>query len=124
MDTNPEAMKAGMVTAVTTCIQKYKTFDGRAARAEFWWFTLAAFIGSIIFGIIDGILGINILGLIYSLALLLPSIAVGVRRLHDVDKSGWLYLVILVPLLGALYLLYLFVQEGTKGDNKYGTDQL
>ena len=124
MDTNVKSVKENMMTAVRACIHKYATFDGRAARSEFWWFTLAVVIGNVIFSIIAGITGLGLISLVYSLAILLPSIAVGVRRLHDLDKTGWLYLVVLVPLLGALYLIYLFIQEGTKGENKYGPDPL
>jgi len=124
MDANVKSVKENMMTAVRTCIHKYATFDGRAARSEFWWFTLAVVIGNVIFSIIAGIPGLGLISLVYSLAILLPSTAVGVRRLHDLDKTGWLYLVVLVPLLGALYLIYLFIQEGTKGENKYGPDPL
>lgn len=124
MDTSFEAIKGNMIGATTTCLQKYVTFDGRAARGEFWWFTLTAFLGAVILGIITSIIGLEILSTIYSLALFVPSIAVGIRRLHDLNKPGMMYALVLIPLLGGLYLLYLFTQEGTKGDNEYGADPL
>lgn len=124
MDTSFEAIKTNMIDAVTVCFQKYTTFDGRATRGEFWWFALAAFLGSLILSIITSVIGLGVLSMVYSLAILVPSIAVGVRRLHDLNKPGMLYLVILIPLLGALYLIYLFIQEGTKGENEYGADPL
>ncbi|RYH07284.1 DUF805 domain-containing protein [Tropicimonas sp. IMCC6043] len=105
--------------AVKTCLtQKYVDFSGRARRSEYWWFVLFVFIGNIIFGII----GIDLLGALWSLALLLPGIAVGVRRLHDLDKSGWWLLIALIPLIGLLVLIYFFVQPGTRGANQYGPE--
>lgn len=122
----------GFQDAIRTCFSKYATFSGRAARSEFWWFFLFLLLGNILFSIIDGaIFGstmegqqITVLGAIFSLAVILPSIAVGVRRLHDKDMSGWWYLLILLPILGALVLLFFFVQKGTDGPNRFGPDPL
>lgn len=115
-------------TAVRTVLQhNYANFTGRAQRSQYWWFALFSFVGSIILNVIDAALfGANatILSLLWSLALLIPSIAVGVRRLHDLDKSGWWLLLALIPLIGALVLIYWFVQRGTEGDNQYGADPL
>jgi uncharacterized membrane protein YhaH (DUF805 family) len=77
----------GFIEAVKTCLQKYATFSGRASRAEFWWFVLFTVIASIA----GSMFGEVVNGLV-SLALLLPSIAVGARRLHDIGKTGWLQL--------------------------------
>jgi uncharacterized membrane protein YhaH (DUF805 family) len=102
-------------------IKKYAVFKGRARRQEYWMFFLFNMIVSFVLGMIEGFLGINkggdtsVLGTIYTLAVLLPSIAVGVRRMHDVGKSGW-YL--LVP----LYNLILACTVGDAGDNQYGPD--
>jgi uncharacterized membrane protein YhaH (DUF805 family) len=98
-----------------TVLQKYAVFDGRARRSEYWYFVLGNLIVSIILGAGDGVLGLLSIGLadIYSLAILVPSIAVGVRRMHDVGKSGWF---ILIP----LYNLYLAVQDSQPGSNEYG----
>ena len=120
----------GFQDAIRSCFSKYETFSGRAPRSEFWWFYLFLFLGNAILGLIDGaIFGttadgttISLLGGIFSLAVLLPTIAVGVRRLHDKDMSGWWYLLVFIPLLGALILLYFFVQRGTVGPNQFGED--
>ncbi len=116
--------------ARTVLTQKYATFSGRAARSEFWWFALFSFGMSIILNIVDAALfssltgGVGLLGLIWMLAVIVPSIAVGVRRLHDVDKSGWWYLLIFVPLIGVLILIYFFIQKGTDGPNQFGNDPI
>lgn len=95
-------------------LKKYAVFSGRASRSEFWFFVLFNIIVSIILGIVDGIAQTNgLIGNIYSLAVLLPSLAVGIRRIHDSGKSGWF---ILVP----FYNLYLYIIDGTHGENKYG----
>jgi len=106
-------------------LKNYANFAGRARRKEYWMFFLFNIIICIVLGIIDGVVGLNmggvgILGLVYSLAILVPSIAVGIRRLHDIDKSGWWVLIIFVPFIGALVLLIFAVMAGTPGDNKYG----
>lgn len=96
-------------------LENYANFNGRARRAEYWWFFLANVIVSIVLQIIDSIIGMAILGTIYSLAVLLPGIAVAIRRMHDVGKSGWF---ILIP----IYNLILACTEGDKGPNEYGPD--
>jgi uncharacterized membrane protein YhaH (DUF805 family) len=111
-------------------LQKYADFSGRARRMEYWMFFVGVIGATVITSIIDGVLGMNtmVLGvygpltLLVALGTLVPSIAVGVRRLHDQDKTGWLMLIGLIPLLGGLILLVLMFLEGTKGDNKYGPD--
>ncbi|SFC93087.1 DUF805 domain-containing protein [Tropicimonas isoalkanivorans] len=111
--------------AVRTCIQKYVQFSGRARRPEYWWFALFNFLGSIISQMIDRLLfgpDVGVLAAIWGLALLLPSIAVGVRRLHDLEKSGWWLLIALIPIIGFLVLLYWFVQKGTEGPNRFGPE--
>ena len=114
----------GMKEAVrSVLIENYANFNGRASRSEYWYFVLAYLIVYVIFFALAsavpvlGLLGIAFLGLI------IPAIAVGVRRLHDLDKSGWWYLLGLVPLLG-LILLYWFCLPGTPGPNQYGEDPL
>lgn len=107
----------------------YANFSGRARRSEYWYFTLFNFIFVILAMILDSVLGLNFAPLpygpiyaLYTLAMLIPGIAVAVRRLHDVNKSGWFFLIALVPLIGGIWLLILFCSEGTKGTNNYGTD--
>lgn len=102
-------------------LENYANFNGRARRAEFWWFTLANVIISIVLQIIDSIIGLPILGGLYGLAVLIPGIAVAIRRLHDVEKSGWFLLLAFIPLVN-FYLIYLLVIEGTRGQNEYGPD--
>ncbi|MEQ1488214.1 MAG: DUF805 domain-containing protein [Methylotenera sp.] len=128
--------------AVKLCFQKYVDFNGRAARPEFWWFFLFCLLASIVLGLIS-----ETLSTIFSLATLLPTLAVGARRLHDINKTGWLqlawYIGIIVGAvimagalasgkyafagLGALvtiatiaYMIYLAVKVGDIGDNNYG----
>lgn len=100
--------------AVKACIQKYATFAGRAGRPEFWWF----FLFQVGVYLVAGMFGDVVYG-IAVLALLLPSLAVGARRLHDIDKSAWLLLVGLIPLIGFLVMIYWFVQPSS-GPNRYG----
>lgn len=106
----------GFVEAIKICLSKYATFDGRARRSEYWWWCLATFIVGCVLG------WIPILGWLISLALIVPGIAVGVRRLHDLNKTGWLYLLCLIPIVGAILLIVWFVQPGTAGSNQYGDD--
>ncbi|MBD8347350.1 DUF805 domain-containing protein [Dysgonomonas sp. HGC4] len=94
---------------------KYIKFDGRARREEFWMYYLVYLIIAIVSTIIDSIIGMRIVGSLLSLALLLPTIGVGIRRMHDIGKSGWF---ILIP----LYNIYLWAQAGTPGTNEYGAN--
>jgi uncharacterized membrane protein YhaH (DUF805 family) len=111
--------------SVTTCFQKYATFQGRAARSEFWYFTLFQLTAFIVGWILGAILGVkNAIDALIWLALLLPSISVAVRRLHDINRSGWSYWVTFIPLVGPIVMLVWFCQRGTLGPNDYGDDSL
>ena len=103
-------------------LENYANFNGRARRSEYWYFTLANVIATVVLAVVDSVIGIQILGSIYSLAVLVPGLAVAVRRLHDVNKSGWFYLLILLPVIGWIWLIVLFCTEGDKGTNEYGPD--
>jgi len=103
-------------------LKKYIAFSGRAGREEFWSFAIVNMIVSAIIGQIDAAMGLGILGLIYMLAVLLPVLSVTVRRLHDTNRSGWMMLVALIPILGGLVLLYFMIQDGQSGDNDHGAD--
>ena len=92
-------------------LTNYAKFDGRARRSEYWYFTLFNVIITVLFSII----GLKLLSNIYTLAVLLPSIGVAIRRMHDVDKSGWF---ILIP----FYNLFLACSAGTCGENRFGAD--
>ncbi len=106
--------------------QKYAQFNGRSQRAEYWYFSLFNFL--IILGInllnifLYPRLGINLgfIGFIYSLAVVIPGSAVTIRRLHDIDKSGWMILISFIPIIGAIWLLILTIRDSEPGDNKYG----
>jgi len=102
----------------------YAKFTGRAARSEYWTFVLANIIGNILISILGKILDFSFLMTLYSLAVLVPSLAVGVRRLHDLDKSGWWSLLCLVPFVGPIVLIVWTVMKGTEGENRFGSDPL
>ena len=122
-----------MKTAVTTVLSKYATFQGRAARPEYWWWVLATRILFIALAVVDGALFAPMMGFeafsedagqplsfLASLALLLPNLAVSVRRLHDTDRSGWWLLLAIIPIIGSLVLLFFMIQRGTDGANRFG----
>jgi len=108
-------------------LSKYATFSGRSQRAEYWYFALFYVLIGIGLSFIDYILGtfdaeteVGLLGGLYSLAMLIPSIAVAVRRLHDTSRSGWWLLIGFIPLVGTIVLLVFLVLDSTPGDNAYG----
>jgi len=108
-------------------LKQYADFSGRARRKEYWMFTLFNIIFIIVAMTLDNILGLTVGELpygvfyvLYALAVLIPGIAVTVRRLHDVGKSGWMFLIVLIPLIGAIWLLVLMVTDSNPGENQYG----
>jgi uncharacterized membrane protein YhaH (DUF805 family) len=108
-------------------LKQYADFSGRARRKEYWMFVLFHTIFAIVAMILDKVLGIAMEGIgygplygIYVLAMLIPGLAVGVRRLHDVGKSGWMFLIALIPLVGAIWLLVLFCTDSQLENNKWG----
>lgn len=108
-------------------LKKYATFSGRAQRAEYWYFVLFNMLFLMGLTISDGIAGtfsaeagIGLLSGIYSLGILSPSVAVGVRRLHDTGRSGWWLLIGIIPIIGGIVLLIFFVQDSAPGENSYG----
>ena len=102
------------IEAVQACFKKYATFTGRAGKAEFWWFFLFQIVVSFALSMVS-----EMLRGLAGLALLLPALAVGARRLHDIDKSGWLQLLWLIPLIGWAVLIYWAVQPSGPA-NEYG----
>jgi uncharacterized membrane protein YhaH (DUF805 family) len=116
--------------AIATCFRKYADFTGRATRPEYWWwflFVVVVQFGSylVVVGTIDPyeeVSGAIALPLLVSLALLLPNLAVFCRRLHDTNRSGWNWLIGLIPLIGGIVLLVFLASEGTPGPNTYGPD--
>jgi len=104
-------------------IKKYAEFSGRARRKEYWMFVLFYFLIAIGIAIVEGLLGSpGIVGGLFGLALLVPSLAVTVRRLHDTARSGWWILIGLVPLVGFIVLLVFMCLEGSSGSNAFGAD--
>jgi len=144
--------------SVSTCFKKYYTFSGRALRSEYWWFQVFAILGSIVLGVVDSIVfggsytDTGVLGTIFSLAIIIPTISVTCRRLHDINRSGWwqigwvlvlllgylaifglimttasfggVLVLVFVVLIGAgvLWPLYWLASSGTEGNNEYGPD--
>lgn len=111
-------------------LKKYAVFGGRARRKEFWMFVLFNIIAVLATGLLDRILHTTwndqartgIISMIYSWAVLLPGIAVAIRRMHDIGKSGWWVLISLIPLVGIIWYIILAATEGQRGDNQYGPD--
>lgn len=110
-------------------LKQYADFNGRARRKEYWMFVLFYYLFIILTSIIDSTLGlafagtgVGIVTTLFMLITLIPALAVGVRRLHDIGKSGWMWLVGLIPLIGSIWLLVLFATNGNTGENKYGAN--
>ena len=112
-------------------LNQYSDFNNRARRKEYWMFAFFNFIISMLIIEVDNALGFSfnytgnlsgpgVLNLLYNLLILIPSLAVTVRRLHDVGKSGWMLLIGLIPLVGAIWLLILLLRDSEAGENKYG----
>ena len=107
------------MSATKSGIGKSFTFSGRSSRSEYWWWMLASILFQIICTII-AVLGNVGVAAIFPILLVLPTATMIVRRLHDLEKSGWWFLIVLIPLFGILYLIYLFIQEGDLNENIYG----
>ncbi|HEY0721891.1 MAG TPA: DUF805 domain-containing protein [Gammaproteobacteria bacterium] len=102
-------------------LKKYANFSGRSRRTEYWMFTLFNIIISVVLSIVDGVVGtLGILSMLYFLAILIPSLAVSIRRLHDTNRSGWWLLVGLIPFIGAIVLLVFMVQDSQPSTNQFG----
>ncbi|MGL6311069.1 DUF805 domain-containing protein [Aeromonas sp. 95A] len=105
-------------------LKQYAVFSGRARRTEYWMFVLCNVIVMLLLGMVDKLIGGDneLISSIYSLAVLLPSLAVASRRLHDTDRSAWWLLLGLIPIIGTLVLIYFMVCNGQKGPNRFGDD--
>ena len=112
-------------------LKQYTDFSGRARRKEFWMYTLFNIFAIVIAAVLDNVLGLTFemqgqsmgygyIYMLYALAVFIPGLAVGVRRLHDVGKSGWFLLIGLIPLIGFIWLLILFCTDGESNSNKWG----
>lgn len=105
-------------------LRKYAVFTGRARRKEYWMFFLWNFIIAIIFSIITAISygRLEFLSVLYAIVLLIPGIAVAVRRLHDTNRNGWWFLIGLIPIVGTIILIVFLAKNGQVGENRYGPD--
>ncbi|CBG91462.1 DUF805 domain-containing protein [Citrobacter rodentium] len=105
-------------------LRQYSVFTGRARRKEYWMFVLINMIVSAIINVIQSVVGMDApyISMLYSLAVLLPSIAVAVRRLHDTERSGWWLLLSLIPIIGTIVIIVFLCQHGTAGSNRFGAD--
>ncbi|HHQ4634024.1 DUF805 domain-containing protein [Aeromonas veronii] len=105
-------------------LKQYAVFSGRARRTEYWMFVLCNVIVMLLLGMVDKLIGGDneLISSIYSLAVLLPSLAVAARRLHDTDRSAWWLLLGLIPIIGTLVLIYFMVCNGQQGPNRFGDD--
>jgi uncharacterized membrane protein YhaH (DUF805 family) len=122
------------IAAIRSVLTQYVGFTGRARRSEYWWFALFTILVGLAAAILDNVLGTTlgpdnstawssgVISIIVNLALLLPSLAVAVRRLHDTDRSGWWLLIGLVPIVGAIVLLVFLVLDSTPGTNRFGAN--
>jgi uncharacterized membrane protein YhaH (DUF805 family) len=126
----PEALEGiGFADGFKRAFSNYATFTGRASRSEYWWFYLGALIIAIVLIMIDiGVFnaaytGVSPLSSLFTLAILLPQLGVGCRRLHDIDRSGWWLLIAFVP-FGVILLIVWFCTRGTQGPNRFGTIQI
>ena len=111
------------VDAIKSGFSNYVTFGGRAIRSEYWYWVLFVILAEIVTAIIDyGILGYQITTSLFGLAVFLPGLAVSIRRLHDLDRTGWWIFIGLIPLIGAILLIVWYCGRGTVGANRFGPD--
>ena len=114
-----------MINHISEVFKKYAVFSGRATRAEYWYFMLFNLIVITLlevasFFIEDKYLILSIISVAYSLVVIIPSIAVFVRRMHDIGKSGWWWFICLIPVIGVIWFIILLVTDSEPGENKYG----
>ena len=109
--------------AIREVFTKYAVFDGRSRRSEYWYFFLLNYVVGWVLGNINARTGSKIflvLTIVFSLATLIPGIAVAIRRLHDIGKSGWWMFIVLIPIVGVIWLIVLYATDSQPGDNMYG----
>lgn len=126
-NTRPAARQIGFLEAVARCLKKYATFKGRATRAEYWWFMLFnSLLGSVVYFIFYDRMGMemaeSMLGFV-QLALFLPALAVGVRRLHDINFRGW-WILLTITILGIIPLCIFYCLAGKPEENRFGSREV
>ena len=114
----------GFGQAISAGFSNYVNFRDRASRSEYWYWVLFVILADIVTGIIDWVLGVQVVSSLFGLVTLVPGIAVSIRRLHDLDRTGWWVLLGLIPLIGWIILLIWYVTKGTDGPNRFGPDPL
>jgi uncharacterized membrane protein YhaH (DUF805 family) len=107
-------------TAVRRGLSQYSLISGRASRSEYWFFFLFVLLVSLAAGVVDALLQSNAPSILVWLALVIPSLAVGIRRLHDTNRSAWTLLLVLLPVIGGIILLIYYCLPGTPGRNEFG----
>ena len=113
-----------VVTAIKTCFKKYFVFRGRAIRSEYWYFHLFWTVFWVLAHVSQEVPNIVYISLGICALSLIPYVAVSARRMHDLDRSGWSLLLVLIPFIGGIIILVMFMQPGTKGKNKFGKNPL
>ncbi len=122
------------VDAVRSGFNNYANFSGRALRSEYWWWVVFVWIAGVVARILDSVLGLSVyqttaggfeqsvgpIASVLSLALIIPGLAVLVRRLHDTDRSGWWFWLVIIPVIGWIMLIVFLATSGTPGPNRYG----
>lgn len=124
-DAEAEQHPTQFMESVKYCFNHYARFRGRARRPEFWYFVLFNFLASLVLSVVDGMLfgfedDVSVFNSLYSLAVFVPSIAVGARRLHDTGRSGWWQLIGLIPIVGIIVLIVWWARRGEESANEYG----
>jgi uncharacterized membrane protein YhaH (DUF805 family) len=114
----------GFGQAIGSGFSNYVNFSGRACRSEYWFWTLFVILAEIVTSIIDWVIGASVTTSLFGLATLLPSLAVAIRRLHDLDRTGWWFLLAFVPIVGWIILIIWYCTKGTEGSNRFGPDPL
>jgi uncharacterized membrane protein YhaH (DUF805 family) len=114
----------GFGQAISSGFSNYINFSDRACRSEYWFWILFYFIGGLVTGGIDSAIGMSITSGLFGLAVFLPNLAVSIRRLHDLNRTGWWIFISLIPIIGWIVLLIWYCTRGTEGPNRFGPDPL
>lgn len=114
-----------IITAYKKYLTNYANFNGRSSRSDYWYVVLANVIIGFVLGFIGGLIPIlsgltYLISVIYSLAVFIPSLAIAIRRLHDVNKSGWFYLLMFIPMIGSIIILVFLCMDSVNENNQYG----
>ena len=110
--------------AIAAGFSNYVNFAGRACRSEYWYWVLFIVLAEIVTSIIDYVIGYQVTTTLFGLAVLLPGLAVTIRRLHDLDRTGWWFLLAFIPVVGWIILIIWYCARGTAGPNRFGPDRL